>query len=147
MGALTPPLLSGRVSLITSGIKIVTLISSLNSGFPQLCFLVKIYPSLNISFSSLFSYSNQLFSFAKYLPSFLLCSPPPFLFLPPFTSSKQKIKVPLAKLSIPCGLLCALVNAHLFQGSSSGASKAKGWKLGRQVMMLFLLGDFKVSRF
>ena len=90
MGALTPPLLSGRVSLITSGIKIVTLISSLNSGFPQLCFLVKIYPSLNISFSSLFSYSNQLFSFAKYLPSFLLCSPPPFLFLPPLALPQNR---------------------------------------------------------
>ena len=34
--------------------------------------------------------------------------------------------------------VCALVNAHLFQGSSSGASKTKGWKLGRQVMMAFL---------
>ena len=134
MGALTPPLLSGRVSLITSGIKIVTLISSLNSGFPQLCFLLKIFFLLFLSFS----YSNQLFSFSKYFPPFLLCSPPPFLFLPPFTSSKQKIKVPLAKLSTPCGLLYALLNAHLFQGSSSGASKAKGWKLGRQVMMAFL---------
>ena len=139
-GALTPPLLSGRVSLIISGITKVTLISSLASGFPQLCFLLKIvllpFPLLQpISF---------LF---KILLIFFLCSPPPSLFLPPFNSSEQKIKVPIAKLSIPCGHVCALVNTHLIQGSSSGASKAKGWKLGRQVMMLFLLGDFKLSRF
>ena len=109
--------------------------------------------------ATMFPFQNSFPPFPPFSPSstnyfpfenishLLLCSPPPFLFLPPFNSSEQKIKVPLAKLSTPCGLVCALVDAHLFQGSSSGASKAKGWKLGRQVMMLFLLGDFKVSRF
>ena len=37
--------------------------------------------------------SNKIFSFSKYFPHFVLCFPPPFLFLPPFNSPKQTIKV------------------------------------------------------